>query len=903
MSNMILRAVTLTGIAGIAISASAATRVPYTNDFITRISGLVPSDRWMEVPYSVGPLCRSHGSVTATSPYVADLQDGWAMKAGYASADVAFSVFSDNGDQALIVNPTNGSWCSGVVALQPFANEFKTGLLKITADIRTPASAESIRSDSNAFAMIAPVFKSSIGVTTPELSIPLRVGPGCFYDNRSGKEGWFIRAIARGLSSNYGQYDTQNNLTQGNWYRYSVEINLDEGTYKGTFADLGNAHPTAETAPTKTFNFRTYEPGPGGSEPTTLTCATKVSEESGGVVGLAFYVSTLKPSDDAKAPMFDNVSVAWKATGADEYMAVYTNDFTIRRVRTVEPKGGARGTYEAAHHAVRTTSAAYSYGSWTDDWGVNDTTACPALVPTDSPYLGIDGWKRIAGTTKFTLLDPNKNAAGYGWQSGVILRATGKSTRGFVATPLGTTITSGKVRFYFDILPGRKSVLGSLTEAYVICYLAGNKAAEAAYSTSTSASTILNKKGVCGGGYQAAGSANTEINPGHIVYGTGSYKADYKNASNSTVDADMCKWHRYEITADLDARTFTMKVRRAAGSRVYDYDQATEFTDKAEGSKGFMTDAPASVDSIIIATQGQGNYNEHGDFGGVGDFGKFPLFDNLKVCRVNDDGTDGELIYSCDFKSSVRVKSYDGTALAEAIDRSGADGWIMRGRNEGWIYASDDDDPVAVLDGIDEPCCAVQSFGMTSKGCAELKFAADLRPPASWTRKDGVFGVEIGGDTYYQGNLGKGGSWRDAPRISFGFSDTANGTDVVGNRFSSCMLTVGTTSGKTTSAAVVDPTHWYRFRVVARPVEGTFSVVVYDQGATKPLLTDGDGAVVATFADVSMPFGKQELMTAIGLYGCGLEASLGGGASDPDVALVDNLTVNSTPFGVMVIVR
>lgn len=900
MSYAEMSVVSIAALGCVGLSAFASTPVPYVNGFTTRTSGAVPSGRWMEMPYAVGSLCRSLGSVTATSPYASDLQDGWTMKNNLASASVAFSVVADGGNQALLVNPTSSSWCPGVVVLQPLANEFKTGTLKLTADIRTPVKGDSIRSDSNAFAMIAPLYKSALGVTAGGFSAPLRMGPGCFNDNRTGKEGWFVRAITRGPSSNYGQYDTHNTLTQGNWYRYSVEINLDAGTYTGTFADLGSAHPTAETVPSTTLNFRQYESDAGSAEPTTLICETKVSETTGGIAGLAFYVMTLKQADADKAPMFDNVSVEWKATGADEYTAVYSNDFTTRRVRTVEPGGTISGTYESAHHAVSTTSAAYDYGSWENDYGVNDTTACPALVPTTSPYVGTDSWKMIAGSTKFTLLDPNKNG-GYGWQSGTILRATGKSTRGFVATPLGTTITSGKVRFYFDIFPGRKSVLGSFTEAYVICYLAGNKAAEAAYSTSTSVTDILKGKAVCGGGYQAAGSANSEINPGDIVYGTGNYKANYKNASNQNVSADMCRWHRYVVTADLGTRTFTMKVQKA-NSEVEDFDHATALTDKAEGSTGFMSNAPASIDSIIIATQGQGNYNEYASQGSK-NFGKFPLFDNLKVCRVNADGTDGELIYSCDFNTSVRVKSYDGAALAETIDRPGADGWILRGRNNGWIYASDDTDPVVVLDGIDNTCCAVQSFGLTSKGCAEMAFAADLRPPKSWTRQDGAFGIEIGGDAYYQGNLGTSASWRDAPRLSFGFSDTANGADASGSRFTSRVLTVGTTTATSTSAATVDPTHWYRFRVVAKPPEGTFTVTVYDQGTTHPGMADADGSPVATFADVTLPFSRLEPMTAIGLCGCGLAGSLGGGANDADVALVDNLSVNGTPLGLAVIIR
>jgi len=44
-------------------------------------------------------------------------------------------------------------------------------------------------------------------------------------------------------------------------------------------------------------------------------------------------------------------------------------------------------------------------------------------------------------------------------------------------------------------------------------------------------------------------------------------------------------------------------------------------------------------------------------------------------------------------------------------------------------------------------------------------------------------------------------------------------------------------------------------------------------------------------------------MTAVGLFGCGLTGTLGGGAADPDVALVDNLTVEGKPMGLEVLIR
>lgn len=48
---------------------SLAVRVPYANDFSTRTSGLSPSDRWMEMPYSTGSIAYSYSTYSYRQPY------------------------------------------------------------------------------------------------------------------------------------------------------------------------------------------------------------------------------------------------------------------------------------------------------------------------------------------------------------------------------------------------------------------------------------------------------------------------------------------------------------------------------------------------------------------------------------------------------------------------------------------------------------------------------------------------------------------------------------------------------------------------------------------------------------------------------------------------------------------
>jgi len=100
-------------------------------------------------------------------------------------------------------------------------------------------------------------------------------------------------------------------------------------------------------------------------------------------------------------------------------------------------------------------------------------------------------------------------------------------------------------------------------------------------------------------------------------------------------------------------------------------------------------------------------------------------------------------------------------------------------------------------------------------------------------------------------------NWRSEPRIGFGFVVGA-GKDAVG-QYTNVLISVqsvastGASATSTTSDYVIDTSHWYRFRVKAKPTGGKFTVKVYDQGAAKPVAADVDGSLVATFEDLTLP--------------------------------------------------
>lgn len=889
-----------------AASVTAEPRVPYSNDFTTRSSGPVPSGRWMETAYVAGPMsaCLASAAITDASPYVGAgaYQDGWAPKSGWSSGSVEFSVVDDGGNMCAVANGTVDSFVdSSSVVLQPFANEFTTGTLRIAADIRTPPQSASFNPSGNAFAMVAPVYRAALGVTSVSFPIPLRFGPGSM---SSGGE-WNLRALTRGKASaggsgaNFGQYDTRNAIQAGGWVRYEAVLNLDAGTYTATFASLGTAHPTTETLPGEAFDFRTYEPGGGGSAaPTTLYFDSAMTEATGGIAGLAFHVLGLKRSAASAAPMFDNVRVWHNGE------LVYGNDFSLRRYRSLVPAGTTAGAYAVSPATNAVASAMYGHGSWTNDYGVSETTA-GLLVPesgtANAPCEGWDGWRRRAGGAGFSLLNPNKNG-GYGWNNKTVLRVTKKNTLGVLSVPLGTTVTSGKVRLYFDLMPGRKSVLGDYNEAFAMCFLSGNGMGVAPYTGSTSRDTIWKGSAVCGAGYYVNGSAGQELNPGNVVYGAGTLKANY----SPTTSAMMCNWHRYVVTADLDARSYQFAAYRyGTTGQPAEYDISALEPLAASSSLAFMTDAPASIDSLFIASQGHGAYNTGTLYSGTDlMYGKFPLFDNIRVCLVNADGSDGLELFRCDFDGGVRQTVRTAAALDSGVDRTGSDRWIERGAPYGSIAVlRDASDGTVVLSGMnDGPGFAVQPFGATTKNATSATFAADVRPPSCWSVSGGYALVEVGGDEYFQGVSSPAGAWRvTAPRLSFGFAD--NGSGLSFGRSAAVKIAAGTQAGLALSAAAVDTTHWYRFRVRTRPAQGSCDVDVFDQGSAKPSAADADGALVAAFANVALPAFGANGMTTFGLGGSGISATLGGGLDDPTVALVDNLSAGVQAPGMCVFVR
>jgi len=361
----------------------------YANDFTTRTSGATPSDRWMEAAYVSGALVRSVSSISEAGRepynYATEYQDGWAMKTGYCRSTVKFTVADDGDNPGALVNATETA-NSATIAMQPFYNEFTTGVLKVSVDIRTPALSTSFNPSAIACATLAPIYKSALEVSASAFPAPMHFGPANLQD---ANKAWRLRAVTRGRAaadspggSYFGQNDSRNDITTGSWMRYEAVLDIDAGTYTATFADLGTDHPTPDTASGSPVAFR--QDGSAASS-TTFAFLNPLTEETGGIAGLAFCAQGIKnASDTADAPMYDNIAVSWKAPGAADFVSVYENDFSARRYRQVEPAGTASGTYSPVPMTNVVQSSFYERATINNDYGVKEDNA-RRLVPDGAP--------------------------------------------------------------------------------------------------------------------------------------------------------------------------------------------------------------------------------------------------------------------------------------------------------------------------------------------------------------------------------------------------------------------------------------------------------------------------------------------------------------------------------------
>ena len=294
--------------------------------------------------------------------------------------------------------------------------------------------------------------------------------------------------------------------------------------------------------------------------------------------------------------------------------------------------------------------------------------------------------------------------------------------------------------------------------------------------------------------------------------------------------------------------------------------------------------------------------------------------DNIYVYHIEPaEETGGEetstLVYSNTFDKRTRSTGLDYTRaagyVADQYDRDdGPDRWIRRnisgaaGYNMTATVRDDGGNQCLAFGPSEADGTRVQisnTFGQYLK--RPFRFRVDVRPPEAWGRKNGFVMFGLGSSQMEQMELGVS-VFDTARQAAFGISNTV--AETIGAYYNKTMAAFavgGEGPALVGTSSQIDPTHWYRFSVTVRPELGTYSVRVFDKGATHP---DCDAAGGSTFVaeQKDIPFLDEMGEEGVGsfyIHAYGARGTLDNTGMDAGNVLVDNIVVTTLPGSVFTI--
>ena len=883
----------------------------YKNDFSSRTSKKpVPANRWYETSYRSGAsLAYTYGNADYAEglPYskTGEYQDSW-VKAKSAQADVqpTLLVKSESGNKYVLVD---SSACvkekSTSVVMTPFYNDFTTGIVRISCDLRyfagmLPTAGTSVR--------IRPLYKAVLDPGTDKETKVYPTAFGIHFDSSANApralliaakgDGTSQRTIfADAPNADVDQPDPSKFMQDGHWYRFVIDLDLDSQRSNGAVYDLGTAHPTFDSTGTACGNF-----GSGG------TFNFFLDEEYGPLSGVAFNVNKVAAGADYdadKAPAYDNLSVAWMAPGTGDFQSVYENDFSTRRYRTLCPDGAKGFDYAPFEQTVISDRFSYvANNTWNKS--LEDTTPLlPEPAAADPQPVGYDGWRRSnkSGTATAAVVKWDVTSTGVkidAEKGGNVLKVCGGSGLGennflYAFAPLGETVASGVLTCSADVKTPSEWAPSSLSR-YDIGVILANAAA---YEEGEYTGNFAFRCGITGNPPSPDEKKSKRFEP-YTNTETGwapEDGTDYRLVSNT--------WYRIEMTVDLDNRS------AGASLKIWEI--------------GENSQARSFVPSVLKFEKTGIPFRNTVD--GIGSIGLFAsgagaptskktliAFDNIVVTK--NVGTAGETdVYVNVF--STRTRTFDAVATGRFVgtinNDDGADHWIRRASGTGACRIVDADNPcVAAWADGDSGSYAVHPLGKTVKSGS---FQADIRPPSSWASRDAssrIASVVLGGDGFLQGCPSATSAFTTAAgAVTFGFTDTTNAKD----QFGVCSNVQvyawngnGAGSGQRafpTLSKALDTSHWYRFKADFSAADGTWSMKVYDMGATRPSVDDADGDLVAESADLGFRNPAQGGLSSYCFNTQGNAPVLANDPADPSLALYDNIVVTEEDRGVAIILR
>jgi len=573
-----------------------------------------------------------------------------------------------------------------------------------------------------------------------------------------------------------------------------------------------------------------------------------------------------------------NIKVEWKAPGQDAFACCYENDFTTRRMRTLQP---AVATF-AYPEIVAQSGTMATNTSGIQRWpiGTLPLSGESGLLVTKPIFqgnslepVGFDNWRRIYSKgwafADVARCDDGNCVLRTSWPYGP---GDKQGLYGCFAQPLGETITTGKVRMLADIKTPARFWDTSNSGMYVCL---GDDLHWTSYGES-SASTYLSAAGIgCGG--------ETLCYP--------EYKTnDIWPTGKNVYTCETSHWYRVETIVDLDAQSYSWSL----------YDLSNETPDTPVYSVADLAyarpDARKNVAALSLSAYGPGY--EAADV---------MLFDNIQVWKNWNvaDGT-GDEIYRNDFSDRVRpsVRAAENLGDAPNLTTDEKDRWTVRGGDADWVkrVVGANGNPCASYFAMSCNAYAMQDFGTVIKR-GQLTVSADIRPPNLWHKNSYGRDVSIcvGGEKMAQGDLNKGSIWSTAA-MCFGFDGGGQPWTAAGVCSS---VAAYVTSGAATSYFdfTVDPSHWYRFKATANVLAKTYSVDVYDMGSAHPEADTSDGILIGSQKGLDFTNGQVEALTTICLYGIGVRTDNPWEVEDSGSAFYDNLKVEFVPAGFALLVR
>ncbi len=932
-----------------AASLFAATTV-YVNDFTTRTSpNPIPAyGAWMEArPYPEPNdkkryyqiCCRGAARdgyptaewlVTRAATYFTAVEtgrpsyDGWFTPSFTADAlrlgsgprrdadDICFSWFYGSNAER-----------DGVV-LQSIHNTFTNGLLRIQVDMRGPTEGW-VQGNASSYGRVFPVYEKYMDVLAWGGALNDRaVTPGKFGLRCSTTAQYQQRIYPQYYHGSSGTTQLGNNVS-GNgvnktnfWFRFVMTYDLDANTFGGEVYRFiqSQGHPTFDTVPSDATPYQTFSDA---------AAMTAMSDETGGITGIGIdgHGKFDRDSDPAltNKVLVDNLRLSWKAPDASEFAVFYENDFVTRRYRTVCAKQSLTAAY-APRSATTKSTDMYTYAD-----GNHRTDQRRLTPPLAAPYeatqpIGLDGWRTLPlddlslgyaaallyGGRTDTDMDGNGNVG-----TGANMMTFANTTAHLaLAQPLGVSYSAGKVRMSVDARLPSATTLALLDNG--LQRMAIGLGGTALY---TAARNDLAANLVAGVGYrreldETGANPVTNYVPYRVAQSSSATPAYI--TPDSYVNPEQDWWYRIEVTADIDARTYSATITplRAIASVTADFTPTLTpiFS---------VADVP-----FASATTDVGTFYLHGFGAGAGGptvhYDNRVCFDNIRVWHQADASSSETLVYSNDFSTRMRTVTATHAAghLAEQYDRDdGPDHWIRQngtGDATYWATATvrDNGGNQCLVLGHDaeaghDVLCA-NTLGVSL--CRRFRVDVDIRPPKGWYAAGRQVIFAMGAPQ--MGQVETLDTTYDAYRqVAFGFKSLLNNGSNPPEYYCTGMEAFAHVNAEGTptvsniwSAASSANGNWYRFSAVVNPPTQTYRVKLSNMGMAHPDIGTMGGTTVVQTGELPFEHGlaAAEGISAFYISTDGAEGPCFGTGVDDRQILVDNIKVVTLP-GIIMSVR